>query len=265
MALVSVVIPCYRCAPTIRRAVESVADQSVKPLELILVDDGNRDNSGAELSRLRSELGDWIRIVSLGKNRGPAGARNAGWDLARGKYVAFLDADDTWLPTKIERQFAFMEAHPEFVLSGHLARYEGREKRAREPRKFHYQIISRLRVLFTNPMVTPSFMIKRAASARFDESRRHMEDHRFIQELVFSGAGVARLEEALTCIHKAAFGEGGLSAELSAMERGELDNYRSLRRAGRIGWFAYVLLMLYSLAKFCRRVVLTRLARRTDS
>ncbi len=259
MALVSAVIPCYRCAPTIRRAVESVASQTVKPLELILVNDGSADDTAAELRRLQSELGDWIRIVSLEKNRGPAGARNAGWDLARGKYVAFLDADDTWLPTKIERQLAFMEAHPEFVLSGHRVTYGGPGQSAADPR---HRIVSRLWVLLTNPMVTPSFMIRRTAAGRFDESRRHMEDHQFLQELVFSRAGVARLEETLARIHKAAFGEAGLSAELWAMECGELDNYASLRRSGRIGWVVYVLLLLYSLAKFCRRVLLTQLVHR---
>src|SRR5437879_2701049 len=154
MAEVSAVVPCYRCAPTIRRAVESVARQTVRPFELILVDDASADSTAAELSRLKCELGDWVRIVSLDENRGAAGARNAGWELARGKYVAFLDADDTWLPTKIERQLAFMEAHPEFVLSGHRVTYGGPGQSAADPR---HRIVSRLWVLLTNPMVTPSF------------------------------------------------------------------------------------------------------------
>ena len=256
---VSVVIPCYGCAQTIRRAVESVVRQTVRPLEVILVDDNSGDDTARVLGQIQEECSKWVRIVRLPKNHGAAGARNVGWELARGKYVAFLDADDSWLPEKIERQFAFMEAHPEFVLSGHLSTHGGPAQFAPAP---HHRIVTRLWVLFTNPMVTPSFMVRRTAASRFDESRRHMEDHQFLQELVFSGAAVARLEETLARIHKAAFGEGGLSAELWAMERGELNNYAALRRAGRIGWLVYVLLVFFSLAKFCRRVVLTRLALR---
>jgi glycosyltransferase involved in cell wall biosynthesis len=256
---VSVVIPCYRCAQTIRRAVESIVGQTVRPLEVILVDDDSGDDTARVLGQIQEELGKWVRIVRLPKNRGAAGARNFGWEVAKGEYVAFLDADDSWLPEKIERQFSFMETHPEFVLSGHLSTYGSPAQCSPDP---HHRIVTKLWVLFTNPMVTPSFMVRRTAASRFDETRRHMEDHQFLQELVFSGAGVARLEETLARIHKAAFGEGGLSAELWAMERGELNNYASLRRAGRIGWLVYVLLIVLSLAKFCRRVVLTRLVQR---
>jgi glycosyltransferase involved in cell wall biosynthesis len=256
---VSVVIPCYRCAQTIRRAVESVVRQTVRPLEVILVDDESGDDTARVMGQIQQEFGKWVRVVRLPKNCGAAVARNFGWEAAMGRYVAFLDADDSWLPRKIERQFAFMEAHPEFVLSGHLATYGGSEQCASD---LPHRIVTRRWVLFTNPMVTPSFMVRRTAANRFDASRRHMEDHQFIQELVFSGAGVARLEETLARVHKAAFGEGGLSGELRAMECGELNNYASLRRAGRIGWLVYVLLVLFSLAKFCRRVVLTRLVKR---
>src|SRR5690606_29412442 len=65
---------------------------------------------------------DWIRVVPLELNGGAAAARNAGWNSATGKYVAFLDADDTWHPQKIEVQYKWMEAHPEVGLTGHAHR-----------------------------------------------------------------------------------------------------------------------------------------------
>jgi len=110
-------------------------------------------------------------------------------------------------------------------------------------------------------MVTPSLMIRRTIPVRFVPGKRHMEDHRFLQEAVFSGLGVARIEEPLALVHKPAFGASGLSAALWQMERGELDNYHALRAAGRVSGPLHALLVAYSLAKFARRLTVTRLRR----
>ena len=88
-----------------------------------------------------------------------------------------------------------------------------------------------------------------------------MEDHRLLQELVYSGARIARLDEPLAQIHKAAFGAGGLSAQLWSMERSELDNYRALRRGGHLGALQHGALACYSLAKFARRCAIVALRR----
>ena len=252
-ASVSVVIACYRCADTVGRAVRSAASQTRRPEELILVDDASGDGTLAVLHALRDAFdAGWIRVIELPRNLGAAAARNAGWEAARGDFVAFLDADDTWFPAKIERQHDFMGAHPQFTVSGHRAVYG---QVAAAPRAGpEFRKISRLSVLLRNPMVTPSLMVRRASTLRFDEGSRHMEDHRFLQAAVFSGAHVARLEQPLARIHKAAYGTGGLSASLWAMELAELDNYRALRRAGHIGLLSLAFLTAYSLAKHARRV-----------
>lgn len=255
---VSAIIPCYRCAGTVRRAALSVAAQAMRPAELLLVDDGSEDGTGRMLQALQAELGTWVRVITLPKNRGAAAARNAGWDAARGAYLAFLDADDTWLPGKIERQYRFMQAHPEFAITGHLARYGERIPPAQEP---EFREITRLMVLLKNPMVTPSLMLRRDAPLRFEPAARHMEDQRLLQEAVFRGLRVARLRDVLAVVHKPAYGAGGLSSQLWAMERSELANYSSLRRRRRIGALAYGALAVYSLSKFCRRLVLVGLRR----
>jgi glycosyltransferase involved in cell wall biosynthesis len=263
-APVSAVIPCYRCAGTIRRAALSVASQTRRPIELILVDDASGDGTVNALQALRAELGaGWVRIIELPENRGAATARNTGWEAARGEYVAFLDADDSWLPRKIERQSSFMRDHPEFAATGHLAHYGELDAAggAGGNAPLRYREISRTGVLLRNPMVTPSLMVRRDGKLRFHEGRRHMEDHRFLQELVFANARVARLEEILAVIHKAAFGEGGLSAALWAMERAELGNYRALLRARHIGAILYTLVVSYSLAKYARRCAIVALRR----
>src|SRR5262245_23141860 len=119
-ASVSVVIPCWRSARTIQRAVASVAAQSLAALEVVLVDDASGDDTLSVLNSIRAGCTQgWIKVIALPKNGGPGPARNAGWDAARGEYVAFLDADDAWHPRKLELHIGWLMAHPEVVLSGH--------------------------------------------------------------------------------------------------------------------------------------------------
>ena len=120
VAPVSVVMPCYRCAGTLARALESVAAQTVLPMEMILIDDGSADGTRALMQTLAGRYPQgWIRLVLQDQNTGAASARNAGWAVATQPFVAFLDSDDAWHPQKIEMQYAFMNANPEVALSGH--------------------------------------------------------------------------------------------------------------------------------------------------
>ena len=122
IALVSVVVPCYRCIATLERAVRSVAQQTQRPAELILVDDASGDGTLELLRTLQARYGDWVRVVALPANAGAASARNAGWNVATQPYIAFLDADDAWHPRKVEIQWDYMQRHPDVALSGHLCR-----------------------------------------------------------------------------------------------------------------------------------------------
>lgn len=98
-ALVSAVIPAYNAAPFLREAIESVLAQSYPSMECIVVDDGSTDWT-AEIAR---GFGDRVRLITQ-DNSGVSAARNRGVAEARGDLVAFLDADDRWVSTKIERQ-----------------------------------------------------------------------------------------------------------------------------------------------------------------
>lgn len=100
--LVSVIIPLYNKRPFVRRAVESVRKQTFTNWELIIVDDGSTDGSCSEIPGDDSR----IRLIHQ-ENKGPGAARNTGLARARGKYVAFLDADDEWLPFFLERGLNF--------------------------------------------------------------------------------------------------------------------------------------------------------------
>lgn len=101
--LVSVIIPTYNRADTVQRSIDSALEQSHRPMEVIVVDDGSTD---ATIEVLEG-YGDRIRFITQ-KNAGPSAARNAGVGLARGEFIAFLDSDDTWKPSKIARQVGVM-------------------------------------------------------------------------------------------------------------------------------------------------------------
>lgn len=99
LPLVSVVIPTFNRANIVTNAIESVLNQTYKNTEIIIVDDGSTDNTRELLLTYK----DKIRYVNK-TNGGASSARNLGIKQARGEYIAFLDSDDIWLPTKIEKQ-----------------------------------------------------------------------------------------------------------------------------------------------------------------
>lgn len=104
---VSVIIPTFNRWPLVGAAIESVLAQGYAEFEIIVVDDGSTDRTGAELVRFGSRL----RLLTQ-PNRGVSAARNFGARHARGRYLAFLDSDDLWLPEKLAIQTAFMEQNP---------------------------------------------------------------------------------------------------------------------------------------------------------
>ena len=112
MPRVSVIIPTFNRAAPVREAVASVLAQTCRDFELLVVDDGSTD---ATLEALASFFGE-IRLLRTSRRRGVSAARNLGAAASRGEWLAFLDSDDMWLPEKLARQLAQLEAHPELEL-----------------------------------------------------------------------------------------------------------------------------------------------------
>lgn len=110
--LVSVIVGVYNKERYVGECLQSVLAQTYPRFELIVVDDASTDGSFAAIQKIQD---DRLRIVRMPENSGHPGVpRNRGIQLAQGKYLAFLDADDIWMPDKLEKQVAYMEAHPEF-------------------------------------------------------------------------------------------------------------------------------------------------------
>lgn len=113
MCKVSIVMPVYNQELYIGQAIQSVLDQTYPDFELIIIDDGSTDGTP---DRIRTFTDTRIRYI-FQDNQERSAARNLGLSMAKGTYVAFLDADDFWLPTYLERQVAELDARPECGLS----------------------------------------------------------------------------------------------------------------------------------------------------
>jgi len=105
MPRVSVVLPLFNKRGAVRRAVDSILGQSHRTFELIVVDDGSTDGSTEALADVKDER---LRVIRQ-LNQGPGAARNRGVAMARGEWVAFLDADDEWLPGYLEQSLRLLE------------------------------------------------------------------------------------------------------------------------------------------------------------
>ena len=117
--LVSVITPAYNVDWCVARAIDSVQAQSFRDFEHIVINDGSTDDTRQVLA----SYGEAIRVIDQ-ENSGMSVARNAGIRAARGEYVAFLDADDWWLPGKLARQVALMRCSPELGFCSTAARVE---------------------------------------------------------------------------------------------------------------------------------------------
>lgn len=111
----SVIMPLYNKAPYVRKAVESVVDQTFADWELIVVDDCSTDGSAAIVEQI---VDPRIRIIRLEENGGVGSARNRGVAESTAPFVCFLDADDWWEPTFLEEMAALIERHPDAGIYG---------------------------------------------------------------------------------------------------------------------------------------------------
>lgn len=102
---VSVIIPTHNRCDSLKQAIDSVLDQTIRNYELIIVDDGSTDETEIMVNNFKD---DRIQYYKLSENKGAAAARNYGVRKAKGKWVAFLDSDDVWLPEKLAQQMQEM-------------------------------------------------------------------------------------------------------------------------------------------------------------
>ena len=166
--VVTVVIPAYNREDVLEKSVRSVLEQSYRELELILVDDGSGDGSARLIRDYLASAPEESRIRLLCKpvNEGAARARNTGLDAARGRYIAFLDADDLWQSDKLARELSFMkERNAGFVYTAYVFGDEygnPTRKAVRVPETLTYrQALSRT-IIFTSTVLADTEKIDRS-------------------------------------------------------------------------------------------------------
>ena len=267
-APVSVIIPCYCCAETVARAVNSVMRQTLMPRELLLVDDGSND-SGQTISalyRLQEQYEEQLKIyvIELEENQGSAFARNEGWNSASQPFLAFLDADDAWHPRKLEIQYHWMHAHPQVTLTGHLSVWLRPEMPAPElPNQWRERQITARQMFLSNRFFTRCVMLRRDIPYRFDPKKRgYSEDYLLWLSVILSGYPAWRLELPLAYSFKAEFGASGYTSHLWKMEKGELNTYWQLYDRGLISPYTVIALTFLSFTKYLRRLLLSPIKKR---
>lgn len=174
---VSVIIPTYNRRVMVREAIASVLAQTFGGFELIVVDDGSADGTDEELARLGAES---IRIERTA-NRGPAAARNHGVEVARAPLIVFLDSDDLWSPTKLERQLAFMRENPgcEILQCGEIWIRDGRRVNPgmRHRKRAGDFFVESLRTCLVSPSAVLMSKELFDSVGGFDEHMRAAEDY----------------------------------------------------------------------------------------
>lgn len=216
---ISVVIPAYNSARTIGKTLESVQQQTVPAAEIIVVDDGSQDETAAVV---RSGFPQ-VRLVSQ-PNAGPAAARNHGVRLASGNWIAFLDADDTWLPEKLERQIPFI-ADDVSLIHAHTVGDAGKNQ----------QELNFDELWIHNYIGTSTVLVNKAvydSVGGFNEDRAliGVEDYHLWMRIAATGRRIVTVHEALTLYTPA---EGNLSGQISRVVVAELRNIELLQQEFR--------------------------------
>jgi glycosyltransferase involved in cell wall biosynthesis len=201
---ISVIIPYYNREQFIDETIQSVLAQTLQPLEIIIVNDCSRESSRRHLDRYEGVC----RILDLKENIGLAGARNAGIEAAKGRYMAFLDDDDIWMPNKLEVQLKYLQEHPECGIVHTAVLYFFQDGKEEYVRQFYFPCGPMwLASALTNGSwaVIPSILahsdVVRAVDG-FDVKFREVEDRDFIIRVCAAGYQVELIEEALIRVRR---------------------------------------------------------------
>ena len=202
--MVSVILPTYNCENTVERTIRSVLNQSYGDLELIVVDDGSKDNT---VNVIESICDDRIRLIKNAINKGACVVRNIGIDEARGEYIAFQDGDDIWVDDKLEKCLNTMEQQEcDVVFSSYIVNDKKiippcNVNTAENKLLFHMQYFC---------VGTPTIVGKREVfiAEKFDEKLPRLQDYELMIR-VFMKYNVFFIDEPLV---KAYVQKGGITS-----------------------------------------------------
>lgn len=243
MITFSVIVPCYNSEATVITCVRSIFSQTRLPQEIIVIDDGSKDNTPALLEVLKAECPLGINFcIILQKNSGPSVARNCGIKKATSSWIAFLDSDDYWESNNLSVMNSFIETFNECVLFGGSGQL---------------QHLSFNTLLYRNYFQTSTTVVKKniILNHLFNEKQRYSEDYRAWLNISYENqVTLVPGYQAFPVIERNdPFSGNGLSSKLLKMEFGELNNFFSLFKENKITFFKFVVISIYSFLKYLRR------------
>jgi len=256
-AAISVVIPCFNSASTIERALRSIEHQTLKPLEILVVDDASTDSTMSIIEEYARSSALHIRMIKQSVNGGPSVARNAGWNVATGEFIAFLDADDQWHPKKMEIQIAAFELTPDASMctTGYVFNSQPSHWDEIENSDITYQRNSFWKYVIANRSATPTVMFRNTVSLRFPTDQRHAEDY-YLWLLSSKLLGpTVHINQVLTFCSNPAYGGKGQSGQFLAMQKAELSGFGKLKRMGLLSTLEYLIVASWSCTKFVIRMI----------
>ncbi len=176
--IVSVVLPVYNGEAFLREAVDSILTQTLRELELLVVDDFSTDSS-RRIAEDFAQRDERVKVITNAQGKGLVGALNTGLAAAAGTYIARMDADDVSLPHRLQRQVDFMESHPRVGVCGAWFHIMGSETVIRHPED-HDDI--KIRMLGHCSLTHPAVMLRKSVlekhQLRYDEAfREAAEDY----------------------------------------------------------------------------------------
>ena len=199
MVKISVIMPTYNTEiQMLQEAVNSILNQTFQDFEFIIINDGSTNGTGAYLKSIRDKR---IKIIHNQKNIGITKSLNIGLENANGQYIARMDADDISLPTRFERQYLFMESHPDVVMCGATVQNFAANNKSHITR-INDMDYYRIKTLFYYPgPVHPTMFIRHQTllehKIAYDESLAYAQDYDLCEKISITGGKIVILPEIL--------------------------------------------------------------------
>ena len=263
--MISVIIPLYNAENSIEKALNSIKTQTWKgDFEIIIVNDGSTDTSREVVENYMKDNPQLDILLINQDNSGVSKARNRGLELAEGEYIALLDADDEWLPAKIERQLNYLaneNLNVDFITS------LWNDEQVRFPYVINPKnelvkiTLPKLLLQVTGQTSTALFKIKILENTGyFDENQNYSEDANFWMRITEENQMYLLPEQLVIAGNgKKSFGFSGLSANLKEMEKGIQKNIWEMYQTQRINVVQYVFYFVISKVKYWVRPLRAKL------
>lgn len=240
MPRVSVIVPAYNAAQYLPIAVNSVVCQTYADWELIVVDDGSTDETSSLVHSCRPKLGARLRYV-FQSNRGLPAARNTGIAQSRGEFIAILDSDDVWLPTRLARGVAIMDSNPHVgLVHSRIARIDsggGIVDYLAFPSRYQAGKIALNIYTRRANILCPTVLLRKScldAVGAFDETMRATED-RDLWFRIAERYEIAYIDEVLAYYR---VGHGSMSSDPGRMLKAQLSFVQKHHKRGACSWIA---------------------------